>query len=182
MRILGFAVILISALTTTAIAEEQLHSPYREQFQSGLRGLSAKEIGELRAGIGMGLARAAELNGSPGPRHVLDAIEAGQLPATSDQATQIRAIFDKMQRDAQRVGGEIIAEEQRLEAAFHSSTIDDTNLGRRVARIATLQGELRRIHLSAHVATRAILSEAQVNRYNDLRGYAEKSPGEHHAR
>jgi Spy/CpxP family protein refolding chaperone len=151
-------------------------------FSTGLRGLSAKEIGELRAGTGMGLARAAELNGYPGPRHVLDAIESGQLPATSDQATQIRAIFDKMQHDAQRVGGEIIAEEQRLEAAFHSSTIDDTKLGQRVARIATLQGELRRIHLSAHVATRAILSEAQVNRYNDLRGYAEKSPGEHHAR
>src|SRR5262249_6611802 len=39
----------------------------------------------------------------------------------------------------------------------------------RVARIATLQGELPATHPRAHLATRTILSAAQVARYNELR-------------
>ncbi len=43
-------------------------------------------------------------------------------------------------------------------------------------RIATLQGELRAIHLRAHLATRAIRSAAQVARYDELRGYTAAPP------
>jgi hypothetical protein len=42
-------------------------------------------------------------------------------------------------------------------------------------RIAALQGELRAIHLAAHLTTRAILSESQIIRYNELRGYTEST-------
>src|SRR5262249_54973685 len=103
----------------TAAADEQLTSPYRQDVQSALRGLNESEIAELRAGAGMGLAWAAELNSYPGPRHVLDAVHAGRLQASPDQVTQIRRIFDEMRDDARRIGGEILIEEQQLEAAFH---------------------------------------------------------------
>ena len=40
-------------------------------MSSPIRGLSEQEIDDLTNGRGMGLARAAELNGYPGPLHVL---------------------------------------------------------------------------------------------------------------
>src|SRR5439155_23380697 len=55
-----------------------------------LRGLSPQEIEDLQAGRGMGLARAADLAGYPGPRHVLDATETGQLHLTSAQLASFR--------------------------------------------------------------------------------------------
>lgn len=162
---------LLLLLVAPAAAQNQLISPYQHQAQSGLRGLNENEIAELRAGTGMGLARTAELNNYPGPRHILDAVETGQFPASPEQARQVRQIFDGMKRDAQRVGAAILKEEERLEAAFRATTITESGLRLRVARIAALQGELRAIHLRAHLATRTILSEAQVARYNALRGY-----------
>ena len=159
------------------LAEDQLTSPYRHQAETGLRGLNEKEIGDLETGRGMGVARAAELNSYPGPRHVLDAVAAGQLTASSEQIQRVQGVFDTMKREAQRVGVQILDEEQQLEAGFRAATITEPDLRARVGRIAILQGELRTIHLTAHVATRAILSDAQIAHYNELRGYGAGPPG-----
>ena len=126
----------------------------------------------------MGLARAAELNSYPGPRHVLDAIAAGKLAASREQLERIQRVFDGMNRDAVRLGTRILDEEQQLEAEFRAATMTESALHSRVARIAVLQGELRTIHLAAHLMTRAILSESQITRYNEVRGYR-GSPGTH---
>ena len=147
-------------------------SPYREQHASGLRGLSAQEIDDLRAGRGMGLARAAELNGYPGPRHVLDAARDGSLTLSTEQRQAIERVFAGMEREARRVGLQVIAEEQALEATFGRGEITDAELTDRVRRVAAVQSELRAVHLRAHLATRAVLSDEQVRRYNELRGYA----------
>lgn len=177
MRIVS---VIVAVVFSGAIAGAQapLTSPYRPQAQTGLRGLNDQEIRELQAGTGMGLARAAELNSYPGPRHVLDAVAAGTLAASSEQIERVREIFDSMKREAVRVGARVLAEETRLEAGFRAVTITEADLRSRVARIAVLQGELRSIHLAAHLATRAILSDVQIARYNELRGYTE-SPREH---
>jgi len=157
-------------------AEEPLSSPYRQQAETGLRGLSENEIADLQAGKGMGLARAAELNSYPGPRHVLDAVAAGKLAATAEQVERVQRVFDAMKAAAQRVGARIVAEEQGLEAAFRARTITEAELRSRVDRIAALQGQLRTLHLGAHLATRAILSESQIARYDELRGYTVGQP------
>jgi hypothetical protein len=175
-------IMLVMLLAPAAVAQNSLTSPYRQQAASGLRGLNEAEIGELRAGTGMGLARAAELNSYPGPRHVLDAVTAGEFPMTLEQTQRIQQIFDQMKRDAQRIGAQILEEEERLEVAFRSATITEPDLNSRVARIAGLQGELRSVHLAAHVATRAVLSETQVARYNELRGYGTGQPADHRRR
>ena len=173
---LRVASLLLALATGAAHAGSELRSPYRAQALSGLRGLDAREIADLRAGRGMGLARAAELNGYPGPRHVLDAIDSGDLRAAGGQRIQIDGIFERMKRDAIRVGGNILHEEELLEAAFRAGTVSDAEVRSRVARIAVLQGELRAIHLAAHNATRAILSDAQVAQYKQLRGYTDATP------
>ncbi|HYE89844.1 MAG TPA: hypothetical protein VEA38_02435 [Terriglobales bacterium] len=145
---------------------------YREQHAAGARGLSAKELEDLREGRGMGLARAAELNGYPGPRHVLDAAADGSLPLTPEQGARVQRVFDAMQGEARRVGARLIAEEEALEAAFRLGTMTESELADRTRRLAALQGELRAVHLRAHLATRAVLTDAQVQRYNEIRGYA----------
>ena len=66
--------LIVLSIAGPAAAENVLTSPYREQTSTEIRGLTEQEISELREGRGMGLARAAELNGYPGPRHLLDAV------------------------------------------------------------------------------------------------------------
>lgn len=176
-------VVLLPLLLVAPVAgQDRLSSPYRPAVTPDLRGLSVDEAAALREGTGMGLARAAELNSYPGPRHLLDAVQEGRLPASAEQRRRTEDIFDRMKRDAQRVGAEILAEEKGLEATFRARTITETELRARVARIAALQGELRTIHLAAHLATRALLTDAQVAQYDRLRGYsaAEPVPGGHH--
>lgn len=162
---------VVLLMTVPALAQDPLNSPYRRHAEAGLRGLDEKEIADLKAGAGMGLARAAELNSYPGPRHVLDAIEQRKLTASREQRERIQQVWNTMNGDAVRVGAKILAEEHQLEAGFRSATMTEADLRSRVAAVAALQGELRAIHLSAHVMTRQILSDAQIARYNELRGY-----------
>lgn len=176
----GAAALLVLSLATPLAAQPTLTSPYRDQQASEIRGLSAKEIDDLREGRGMGLARAAELNGYPGPRHVLDAVEAGQIHLAPEQLEAIRRLFDGMSAEAKRLGEAILREEKALEAAFRAETIDAADLRARVGRLAALQGELRAAHLRTHLETRALLTEHQLQRYNQLRGYTgEGGHGQH---
>ena len=175
-KIAAIALCIALQIPASAWAQNHLSSPYRHQAEAGLRGLDETEIAELKAGNGMGMARAAELNGYPGPRHVLDAAAAGKLPTTPEQIERIQRIFDAMQRDAQRLGAQILEQEQRLEAAFRTGTIIESDVRDRVARISALRGQVRSVHLAAHLATRAILSDSQIARYNELRGYTAGAP------
>jgi len=52
----------------------------------------------------MGVARAAELNGYPGPRHVLDAARDGRLHLSPAQGQAVQRLFDDTAREAQRLG------------------------------------------------------------------------------
>lgn len=150
-------------------------SPYAGQQARPIKALSPDEIEGYRAGAGMGLAKAAELNHYPGPRHVLDL--AGPLGLTDAQRGQVQASFDRMQREARELGTRLVEEEAALDEAFASGSITSADLDARIARIAGLQGRIRAAHLRAHVETRAELGEEQVRHYDFLRGYA--GGGEH---
>ena len=173
MRLLLTCLVLSIAVPVTA--EDVLTSPYRCQTLTEIRGLTEKEISELRQGRGMGLARAAELNGYPGPRHVLDAVGAGRLQLTPDQLQTVQRLFDDMSSEAQRLGNMVLKEESALEQAFRDG-ISEADLLGSVGRIAALQGDLRAVHLRTHLETRSVLSEQQIQRYNQLRGYSADSP------
>ena len=144
-----------------------------------IRGLTDREVSDLRQGMGMGRARAAELNGYPGPRHVLDLAQAGHLALTPEQTRTAQHLFDGMAREARRLGDLILREERSLEAEFRSGRISEAGLHARALRIAALEGELRAVHLRAHVEMRAALSTAEIQRYNALRGYGAAPPRQH---
>lgn len=170
--VIGSLAVLAGTGGGVALAQSALTSPYRHQLQGEIRGLAPEEIRELREGHGMGQARAAELNSYPGPRHVLDAVDAGQLRLRADQVEAVRQVHARMADEARHLGARVLAEEQALETAFRSATITEPNLADRVARLAALRGELRLVHLRAHLYTRAALTPEQLARYDEVRGYA----------
>jgi hypothetical protein len=175
--ILAMVSVMVVAVPARAAGQQTLLSPYREQQSSEIRGLSAEEIDDLRAGRGMGLARAAELNGYPGPRHLLDAFEAGQASLTDEQVRAVRGVFEQMSEEARQLGSVILQEEHELEAAFRRGAMDERQLRTRVERIARLRGELRLVHLRTHLVTRALLSQEQIQQYNRVRGYSPEGHG-----
>lgn len=65
----------------------------------------------------------------------------------------------------------LIAAEAELDRLFATGGIDDTRLTAQIRTVAHAQGEVRRIHLSTHIATRAGLTAEQIALYGKLRGY-----------
>lgn len=144
-------------------------SPYQGMTHRAIKALSDQEMSDLAAGKGMSLALAAELNGYPGPRHVLDL--ADPLGLSPDQTTAIQSMFDAMKADASALGAAIIASEADLELGFRTASLDAESLNEKVMAIAVLRGQLRATHLRFHLSTRDRLDRQQLARYDQLRGY-----------
>ncbi len=162
-------VVLFALLVAFGAATPQQHSPYAGQQQRPLKALSPAEIQMYHEGHGMGLAKAAELNHYPGPQHVLEL--AQQLELSAAQLAQTQKIYDEMHAQAVRLGKLIVAKEQVLDSLLATQKITASQLRTLVNAIADLQGELRLVHLQAHLEMKAILSSAQVAKYDELRGY-----------
>jgi Spy/CpxP family protein refolding chaperone len=128
-------------------------------------------------GHGMGLAKAAELNHYPGPRHVLEL--AKQLHLSAAQSAQTQKAYDKMHAEAVRLGKLIVAKEKQLDSLYATQKIDATQLRALAGEIARLQGELRFTHLNAHLEMKKILSPQQVAKYDELRGYGKGMTQKH---
>jgi Spy/CpxP family protein refolding chaperone len=166
----------VCLLTAPVLAVDM---PYAGQQTRSIKALSDEDIAALRKGEGMGMAKAAELNGYPGPVHVLQL--AAQLGLTDAQRHDVQAIFDRMSAAAKALGVELISQEQALDQLFAKGDITPDRLDTATAAIAELQGRLRAVHLSAHLETRALLNPAQIARYEQLRGYGDvPAPGQHH--
>jgi Spy/CpxP family protein refolding chaperone len=161
---------LVLLAPAAAAQHEHEHSPYADQPSSGIASLSVTEMEDLRNGAGMGLARAAELNHYPGPKHVLDL--ADSLGLTPEQHANATAIFEHMQERAQELGERIIAAEEMLSRRFEHEHIDSATVESSTAEIGRLYGELRYVHLAAHLALKRLLTAQQIAAYDRLRGYA----------
>ena len=146
-------------------------SPYAGKEGSEVKALTAEEIQAYREGTGMGLAKPAELNHYPGPRHVLDL--AADLKLTDVQASDLTKVFNRMHEAAVTLGTQIIEKEKVLNQEFASGTIDEPKLRNLTTQIAGLQAELRVTHLRAHLETRRILTDRQTAHYDELRGYGQ---------
>ena len=169
MVIHAIVTFLISLVLGPAAAAQHVHPPAAAPHDAvGTTSLSAEAVQQLLAGEGMGLAKSAELNRYPGPKHVLEL--KASLALSAQQEQQVEAVRQQMLAQARALGQEIVAAERALDAAFRSGTISDAQLTERVATIARLNGELRAAHLRAHLATRPLLSSDQVRKYYEQRG------------
>jgi hypothetical protein len=164
------ATLAITLLGVAPAAWPQTHQPYAGLQGRPVKALSDQQIADLKAGRGMGLALAAELNGYPGPMHVLEL--ASPLGLSDDQRAKVAGLFDAMKREAVPLGELLIAAETALDRQFADRTITASSLGEATRDIASLQGELRLAHLKYHLATLELLTPEQATRYSTLRGYS----------
>lgn len=182
--LLALAAIATAFAAANGAAAQQSHQPYAGQEKRAVKALSDTEIADLLAGGGMGLAQAAELNGYPGPAHLLE--HAAALKLTDDQRRAIASIRARMAAAATALGREIVAAERALDAAFVEARVDAALLKAKTDEIAALMGRLRAVHLAAHIEARPWLTPEQVAHYNELRGYAaagdtqQQHPRRHH--
>ena len=117
----------------------------------------------------MAFAKAAELNHYPGPKHVLEL--ADQLQLSEEQRRRSRTIFDEMKAKAVSFGKQLVEKEQLLDSRFAAANISDAELVQLVTEISVLHGNIRAVHLQAHLTQRAALTADQLMRYDALRGY-----------
>jgi Spy/CpxP family protein refolding chaperone len=171
---LRFATAMLLALVVSPVPAA---SPYAGQEERDIKALSAQEVADYLTGKGMGFAKAAELNGYAGPKHVLEL--ADELALSAEQRTRTQALFDSMQTKAIALGRRLVDEERKLDRLFASAAVTQAVLQDTVARIGALQADVRTAHLEAHLAQAKILTPEQRNRYIHLRGY--HSTAEHHA-
>lgn len=91
-------------------------APYAGQQKRAIKSLSDQDVTDLLQGQGMGLAKAAELNGYPGPAHVLEHADA--LALTDQQRTATTALLHAHKDAARKLGAALIASEEALDEAF----------------------------------------------------------------
>ena len=164
------AALMVLAFGLPASAQHQHHqTPYAGLQQRAIKALSDQQVADLRAGRGMGLALAGELNGYPGPMHVLEL--ADRLQLTQDQRQRARQLFDAMKAEAVPVGEKLIEQERTLDRAFAERRILPESLAQLAAQIGETQGQLRAVHLKYHLTTADLLTTHQRHRYVELRGY-----------
>jgi Spy/CpxP family protein refolding chaperone len=169
--VIAISIFLLEFSTTHASDLSHSHvSKYTGQESQIIKSLSPDDIAELKRGAGWGLAKAAELNGIPGPTHLLEMKD--EIPLTELQIEKIIRIYEGMRAQAIEQGERLITLELELENLFQDRTINDVTLRSSLKAIADARMELRYIHLATHLQTPEILSADQINKYNALRGYS----------
>jgi Spy/CpxP family protein refolding chaperone len=163
----SLAVLLLFA----SVAAAQHTSPYVGEEQRPIKSLSEQEVADLREGNGMGFAKPAELNGYPGPKHVLELAE--KLALTAEQRQKIEAEFTSMKAESRELGSQVIAAELELEKLFAAAQASELEVSLASMKAAELRGKLRAAHLKAHITTTRLLTAEQAQQYKRLRGYAD---------
>src|SRR5450631_2964859 len=165
-----FVTLTIAALGLS-IGAAVAQKPYAGIQTRSIEALSNQQIADLHAGRGMGLALAAELNGYPGPSHLLEL--ADQLGLSDAQRNTVRSLFEAMKAETIPIGERLIAQETVLDELFAEHKVTAENLAAATAAIGDTQAKLRDAHLRYHLSTVAMLQPSQIQRYAELRSYAE---------
>ncbi len=162
----GIIFVILVGLGGSALA--QTTQPYAEHEARQIGSMSDERIAGLRSGAGLGYAQAAELNGWPGPLHVLQI--ADELGLDASTRAKIEAIYADMRANAIRLGEALISAETRLDALFDGQPSAE-KVSEAAQEIGRIEAELRALHLYAHLATTPLLTHHQRMIYARARGY-----------
>jgi hypothetical protein len=171
------ALLMAASLSLIGLGAASAQPTYAGMQTRSVKALSDQQVGDLLEGRGMGLALAAELNGYPGPAHLLEL--ADKLDLTAEQRDHVRDLFVAMKQEAVPVGNRLLDQEAKLDHQFADRTVTEESLQKSVSEIALTQGELRATHLKYHLSARSILNDEQLRKYAELRGYGESSMPAH---
>src|SRR6056297_2660183 len=160
------------ASATPAAAQQGGQSAGQSPDHAGHQGrghdaMQAREFRNLQQGRGMGMGRAAETNGYPGPMHVLQ--HAAALELTDGQIERTRELMTRVKTRAPALGQQVIDAEKQLEAMFAEGSVNAAKMDALLLEIAELRAHLRSLHLTAHLDQAAVLTETQLEQYKALR-------------
>ncbi|GGC10278.1 hypothetical protein GCM10011352_40960 [Marinobacterium zhoushanense] len=172
MKLFFLGLMLLGLNTVHATAAD-----YSGQQMREIKSLSVEDVESIRLGKGWSLAKPAELNGYPGPRHVLDL--AGELALTADQQRTMEQQFAAMKARAVAVGQRYLQAEQTIEQAFRTGQVDANSLSALLETSARAHAELRQVHLDSHLLTKQVLTPLQIADYSRLRGYDTGADAKH---
>lgn len=113
-----------------------------------------------------GMSLAAELNHYPLPEKVLK--YKREVDLSPIQVSKISAIAKELHRKKLEMGLIIINNERTLDSIFRYHRLDNGSLIFYANRYGLYQGELRNAILQACLATRGLLSEQQIKRFEAL--------------
>ena len=176
MRSLRLALSVLAALGAMPAAADTA-KPYAGQQERPVSSFSEADVRALLAGEGQGLAKPAELNGYPGPAHLLEMQE--ELELDGDQIAAIQGSFDRMLERAKEIGVELLAAEAELDGLFRERRADPDTLAAALRKTADLRMSLRETHLKAHLEVAPLLTDHQRQAYALLRGYGGAGHGRH---
>jgi len=174
------ALVIACCLSAPLAAAAQTQQPYAGLETRPIKSLSDQQLADLRAGRGMGFALAAELNGYPGPVHVLEL--ADRLELSPGQKAQVSDLYAAMKAETVPLGERLIAREAALDALFARHTATPESVAAATAEIGDTQAKLRAAHLKYHLSTLEVLLPGQAQRYAELRGYGSGDSGPHQHR
>jgi len=165
--------LMLAVVPTSLQAQDHRHSgtasPYAGLETRAIKSLSEADIEDLRRGAGWGLALPAELNGVPGPAHLLELKD--EIGLSRDQIAKIEVIYAEMKAEAIAAGERFIAAENAIEQAFVGGQLDEKRLRSLIDQSAAARSDLRFIHLSRHLLMPPLLTDGQIEKYKVLRGY-----------
>lgn len=171
-----FLLLLLVPVSAFSASGPSYKSKYAGEEKREIKSLSEADIAELKNGEGWGLAKAAELNGIPGPAHLLEMKD--EIDLNAEQTREIEDLYNKMKQEAIPLGLELIELERELNNQFANKTISYEILGVLLEKIAQVRKKLRYVHLATHLKTPHLLTPEQIALYNRLRGYSSGNPCE----
>lgn len=148
-------------------------TPYAGQQDRAITSLSAEDQKALANGEGWGLAKPAELNGVPGPAHLLELSE--KIGLAPEQVAKLQKLFNDMKAQAIALGNEYMAAEKAVDDYFRAGDFSERALRQKVDQAEQARANLRFLHLSYHHRTLDVVTPEQVKQYNELRGYSQKT-------
>ena len=169
-----FLITILLPIASSATSDSPQRSHYAGQETREIKSLSESDLDELRNGRGWGLAKAAELNGIPGPVHLLEIKK--EINLSPEQIEEIEILFEHMRDQAIPLGNKLIELERELNTHFAEGTVNEELLQDLLQQIGQVHSQLRFVHLSAHLQTPELLTDEQIDLYNDLRGYFSDDP------
>lgn len=167
MKTLCGGILLLLTLPLAAQHEQHMKSPtVTPQAMAQHHAFLEAEREAIERGEGFGMALAADKNGYPGPKHVLDM--KTELKLTRAQEAAMQKLMAGMKEKALAKGKDVLLAEKRLEEYFAQGKSED-ELREETYRVASLRAELRWVHLAAHLAARKILTQEQIVTYQQMR-------------
>ena len=153
-----FYFLLLIFLTTAAFSQHNV-----EMFSSTLKSLTPDEVKGYVEGSGMGQAKVAELNGYPGPMHLLE--RKDELKLTSEQVRSLEELKTRMTTEAIKYGTDVIEAEKQLNKLFAGGNATEEQVRGAVVKSEESKANVRYAHLKAHLASRRILTPSQLKAY-----------------